>query len=443
MKYTGYELLWLFFIYSFAGWILETVFAAIKQRNLVNRGLINGPVCIVYGIAATLISVTLGDLSGIWLFLGAAIDATVIEWIAGHMVEFFYHERWWDYSDRKMNLDGYVCMETSLFWGILGFVSVKWGNTLWLRLLELLPGFLGKTLIWVMVGILVVDNLASYMLLIRRRGRLDRWEAVNNQIANVSARMAKWIANRVEERIHRAYPRAYQTERKPYAKDVFAHGCDFYKVMVLFFVSAFLGDIVEMVWCRLAMGVWMSRSSVVWGPFSIVWGIAVAAVTALLYKYKDKSILFLFCAGTLLGGAYEYLCSVFTEVMFGKIFWDYSKYRFNLGGRINLLFCLFWGVAAIAWFKLAYPWITKWIENIPVKIGKAATWFMVVFMVCNMAVSSLALIRSDERKNGRPAIAPWQIWMDENYGDGKLDQIYPKAKPPEDLGIPKEVVKGK
>ena len=64
----------------------------------------------------------------------------------------------------------------------------------------------------------------------------------------------------------------------------------------------------------------MSRSSVVWGPFSIVWGLAIALVTALLYKYKDRSNTFLFLIGTLLGGAYEYLCSVFTEIFSEKSF---------------------------------------------------------------------------------------------------------------------------
>lgn len=75
----------------------------------------------------------------------------------------------------------------------------------------------------------------------------------------------------------------------------------------------------------------MSRSSVVWGPFSIVWGLAIALVTAMLYKYRNRSDGFLFLAGTFLGGAYEYFCSVFTEMVFGTVFWDYSEIPFNLG----------------------------------------------------------------------------------------------------------------
>ena len=93
----------------------------------------------------------------------------------------------------------------------------------------------------------------------------------------------------------------------------------------------------------------MSRSSLVWGPFSIVWGGAIAAATVLLYKYKDRSDRFLFLMGTVLGGVYEYLCSVLSEMVFGTVFWDYSKIPFNLGGRINLLYCFFWGFAAVVW----------------------------------------------------------------------------------------------
>ena len=113
------------------------------------------------------------------------------------------------------------------------------------------------------------------------------------------------------------------------------------------------------------MGVWMSRSSLVWGPFSIVWGFAFAGVTLLLYRYKDRSDSFLFLTATFLGGAYEYLCSVLSEIVFGKVFWDYSKMPFNLNGRINLLYCFFWGIATVVWFKRIYPFLSNLIEKLP------------------------------------------------------------------------------
>ena len=66
--------------------------------------------------------------------------------------------------------------------------------------------------------------------------------------------------------------------------------------------------------------------------------------------------------------------------MFGTVFWDYSHIPFNLGGRINLLFCFFWGIAAVVWLKGLYPRLSAWIERIPIRWGKAGTWVLIVFM---------------------------------------------------------------
>ena len=172
----------------------------------------------------------------------------------------------------------------------------------------------------------------------------------------------------------------------------------------------------------------MSRSSVVWGPFSIVWGLAIALATAMLYKYKDRSDSFLFIVGTLLGGGYEYLCSVFTEIVFGKVFWDYSKIPFNLGGRINLLYCFFWGIAAVVWFKKLYPLLSGLIEKIPMLPGKILTYALILFMCCNIAVSCLALVRYDQREQGIPAGNALEQWADEHYDDARMEKIYPNAK---------------
>ena len=210
-------------------------------------------------------------------------------------------------------------------------------------------------------------------------------------------------------------------------KPMFAWGCSFYKILWLFVIGAFLGDLVETVFCRVTAGVWMSRSSVVWGPFSLVWGIAIAAATLLLHKYRDRSDRFVFIAGTCLGGAYEYICSVVLELLFGKVFWDYSKIPFNLGGRVNLLYCFFWGIAAVVWIKGLYPVISSWIEKIPLKAGKILSWLMIVFFCCNILVSCMALLRSDQRAQGMPAEQIWQKVMDEVYDDERLKEIYPNA----------------
>ena len=427
MIYNTYELIWLFLIYSFLGWMLETILAATEQRRFVNRGLINGPLCTIYGVAIVILTIFGQELPLFWLFLGAMIVATVTEWISGHMIERFYHERWWDYSNIKWNLDGYICLPASLVWGVLGTISMRWGNGLLIRLYGFLPEGIGHLLVWILAGMLVLDVTATIFALSGIGRSTQKWEAVDSWFTSISLRIGQWLYGHVDRRIHRAYPKTVQVEKPQRDKTVFAAGCCMQKLVWLFFIGCLLGDITETIFCRITAGVWMSRSSLVWGPFSIVWGFAIAAVTDLLYKYKDRSDRFLFLMGTALGGAYEYLCSVLSEMVFGTVFWDYSEIPFNLGGRINLLYCFFWGFAAVAWFKIFYPVSSGWIEKLPICAGRILTWVIVVFMCCNMAVSTMALIRSNERSQGIPATQSWQQTMDERFPDERMEKIYPNA----------------
>ena len=427
MIYNTYELIWLFLIYSFLGWMLETILAATEQRRFVNRGLINGPLCTIYGVPIVILTIFGQELPLFWLFLGAMIVATVTEWISGHMIERFYHERWWDYSNVKWNLDGYICLPASLVWGVLGTISMRWGNGLLIRLYGFLPEGIGHLLVWILAGMLVLDVMATIFALSGIGRSTQKWEAVDSWFTSISLRIGQWLYGHVDRRIHRAYPKTVRVEKPQRDKTVFAAGCCMQKLVWLFFIGCLLGDITETIFCRITAGVWMSRSSLVWGPFSIVWGFAIAAVTDLLYKYKDRSDRFLFLMGTALGGAYEYLCSVLSEMVFGTVFWDYSEIPFNLGGRINLLYCFFWGFAAVAWFKIFYPVISGWIEKLPIGAGRILTWVIVVFMCCNMAVSTMALIRSNERSQGIPATQSWQRTMDERFPDERMEKIYPNA----------------
>lgn len=427
MIYNTYELIWLFLIYSFLGWMLETILAATEQRRFVNRGLINGPLCTIYGVPIVILTIFGQELPLFWLFLGAMIVATVTEWISGHMIERFYHERWWDYSNVKWNLDGYICLPASLVWGVLGTISMRWGNGLLIRLYGFLPEGIGHLLVWILAGMLVLDVTATIFALSGIGRSTQKWEAVDSWFTSISLRIGQWLYGHVDRRIHRAYPKTVRVEKPQRDKTVFAAGCCMQKLVWLFFTGCLLGDITETIFCRITAGVWMSRSSLVWGPFSIVWGFAIAAVTDLLYKYKDRSDRFLFLMGTALGGAYEYLCSVLSEMVFGTVFWDYSEIPFNLGGRINLLYCFFWGFAAVAWFKIFYPVISGWIEKLPICAGRILTWVIVVFMCCNMAASAMALIRSNERSQGIPATQSWQQTMDERFPDERMEKIYPNA----------------
>ena len=354
---TFYQVAFLFFTYSFLGWVGEVVFTAAVRRKYQDRGVLSGPLCILYGIGALVITFALRDIRDGWffLFVFSAVYATVIEWIGGHILEYTSHTRWWDYSTLPFNLDGYICLGASVTWGVLGVIMLKWGNPLLLALYSLVPQGVWAVVLWAALILLGIDLIGTLLAMAGLRYRWPAAEAIENRLANLTVRGGMWILDRVERRMAKTHPALTFIRPKRAQTGTFAAGCSPYKIVLLFFIGAFLGDITETIFCRVVGGEWMSRSSVVWGPFSIVWGLAIALVTQLLYRYKDKPASWLFVTGTLLGGAYEYLCSVFTEVVFGAVFWDYSAIPFNLGGRINLLYCFFWGFAAVAWFKVLYP----------------------------------------------------------------------------------------
>ena len=428
---TFFQFFWLFFCYSFLGWALEVVTSAVRERRYRDHGVLGGPLCLIYGVTGCLVTVGLRELaqdSLFFLFLFSAVIATAVEWIGGHILEWLTHARWWDYSGRRFNLDGYICLSASALWGVLGMVAVRWLAPLLLAAFGLMPVWLRLTAVWVLLGLLALDCAGTVLTLAGARHFFPQAEATHSRLANLTVRLGLWIFGRFERRMTRAYPQAEITRREREKSDVFAPGCSFYKIFLLFFIGAFLGDIVETIFCYLTMGVWMSRSSLVWGPFSVVWGMALALVTLLMYRYKDKSAAWLFVAGTLLGGAYEYLCSVFTELVFGAVFWDYSHIPFNLGGRINLLYCFFWGFAAVAWFKVCYPPLARWIERIPKRPGTAVTWVLILFMTTNMVMSSAALVRYNARWQGAPAANAFEQALDEWFDDDYIAKVYPKLK---------------
>lgn len=426
--FSGYEFLWLFFIYSFGGWLFETIYGAVRQRRFVNKGLVNLPFCVLYGLAAVFITIFGRDLQGIWLYVGCVIMVTFFKWMAGRFIERVFHERWWDCSGKPLNIEGHVSVPDVAALGIVAVLAIKWGNPFFVKLFQWLPDLPGVVFLWILVVLLGVDIVATLVVSYGNAKEKARWAEIDLSFAEISDSFSQRIYGHIERRIQKAYPQLQKVARVRVEESVFAHGCGFYKLVWLFMIGCFLGDITETIYCRITAGIWMSRSSVVWGPFSIVWGLAIALFTALLYRYKEKPDRTIFFAGTVLGGAYEYICSVFTEIVFGKVFWDYSHIKFNLGGRINLLYCFFWGIAAVVWIKFLYPKLSCWIEKVPMRIGKVLTWLTVVFMCCNIVVSCMALVRSTQRAEGVPATSSWQQTMDERFGDERMERIYPNAK---------------
>ncbi len=417
MEYTFTEIFWLFLIYSFIGWIIEAAVGTIRNKSFTNRGFSTGPFCLVYGAGAALMSVTLQELLNnlFLLFIGCAIQATAVEWITGKTLERLNRHKWWDYSDKRWNFDGYICLQYTVLWGILGVICLKYGNSLLFSLYSRIPEPVTTIIVWVLMGYVLLDTLVSMAAALHLR----TFEAGQPKIP---------LMRVVERRMANAYPVIQEKAEDILREGKFAEGCGFYKLFWLFLIGSLLGDITETLFCRLTAGVWMFRSSLVWGPFSVVWGFAIVLATALLYKDRDKPDRHMFLIGTFLGGAYEYICSVLSELVFGQVFWDYSAIPFNLGGRINLLYCFFWGIAAVVWIKGLYPHFADWIEKIPKAAGYIATWILVAFMAANILVSAAALIRYGARDGGPAASSGWEHIIDTHFDDATMKQLYPNSK---------------
>ena len=426
MNLNFYTLSVIYLVYSFLGWVGETVVATIKGRQFTNRGMASGPFCFVYGTAGVLLAVGLADLRTNWLalFAGSFLIATVVEWVTAKFLERVHHRRWWDYSGKKFNLDGYVCLQYSVLWGVLGAVSVRWGNDLLLRLCAFFPPLLFHIAVWVSMSIAALDQISAAVVVERYAAKHPRLEQLGQELGKGKSRLQQKIAASVERRIQKAYPEAARPEPTTTAEKAMS----FSDLVWLFVVGAFLGDVVETIFCRVTAGVWMSRSSLVWGPFSVVWGLALVLATVLLRGSERKSESRIFWFGVILGGAYEYVCSAVTELLFGTVFWDYSGFKFNLGGRINLLYCFFWGIAAVTWIRYGYPLVAKGMNKLKTHIRPWMTAALAVFMAVNMGVSALAMARYDARTSGVEAATPLAVFLDAHFDNARMERIYPNAK---------------
>ena len=114
-----YHIISWFIIYSFFGWVWETSYVSLKEGEYINRGFINGPFCTIYGAGAISVYLILKPVEQnlLLLFLGGIVVATVLEYFTAVLMESIFHTSWWDYSDKKFNFQGRICLGASLGWG--------------------------------------------------------------------------------------------------------------------------------------------------------------------------------------------------------------------------------------------------------------------------------------------------------------------------------------
>lgn len=423
MDYTLPQLIIYILIYSFFGWLGETCYVAVKDHRYVNRGFLNLPLVLSYGFTTVLLLIGLPRLNNMLLqYLLCLITFCIVQMLCNQFV---------------LNISGqprpsieYTAALPTFLRNLLIAVVALICYAVYLVIhpliytaVSLLPDSAVK-LVSAAAIVLVALDFISVIWAVRTK-RLSMGAEFRR---NRTDRMSDRLTDSIRSRLDQAYPGILTPDPSDDGDHTFARGICFDKLVWVFLVSSFLGALIEMLYCYSIDGYFMNRSSLLYGPFSVVWGLGAVVLTITLKNLTNKPDRYAFAAGFFIGGAYEYLCSVFTELVFGKVFWDYSGMPLNIGGRTNVLYCLFWGVLAVVWIKFLYPKMSDLIQLIPAVQGKIITWLIVIVMGCNCVLTAGAMVRYDVRQTDTDTPNIIEAFLDERYDDAWMEQRWPNMK---------------
>lgn len=161
----------LFMIYSFIGWFIEILNYLIRNKTFVNRGFLIGPYLPIYGFGSLAIIVFLKKYSHdvITLFCMCAIVCCTLEFFTSLIMEKLFRARWWDYSNKKLNIDGRICLETAAMFGIGGCIIIYLAQPIIQNILNVLPPLFLNIIAIILFMILVIDVLVSFKIIFNFR----------------------------------------------------------------------------------------------------------------------------------------------------------------------------------------------------------------------------------------------------------------------------------
>lgn len=157
----------IFILFSFIGWVSEVIYVGVTSAHkFVNRGFLHGPLCPVYGFGGVVILTLPADLYKTWipLFFASMILCTVVEYFVSWLMEKLFHARWWDYSNRKIQLNGRICLLNSVLFGFLGVAVIHFVYPIMIKLLN----DLGQTVV-TFSGIAIFSVLIADMFFTVRK----------------------------------------------------------------------------------------------------------------------------------------------------------------------------------------------------------------------------------------------------------------------------------
>ena len=192
-----YQAVWIFIIYAFLGWCSEVAFAAVNKGKFVNRGFLNGPVCPIYGVGMLIVVLCLWNLRDrpLLLFLGSALLTTALEFVTGFVLERFFHDKWWDYSDMPFNIKGYVCLKFTILWGLAASFIIGAIHRFIYMLIEKTPFVLGVILLAVFSAAFIADFIVTLTALVKLPKKLKAMAEAERALRAVSDKIGENISD--------------------------------------------------------------------------------------------------------------------------------------------------------------------------------------------------------------------------------------------------------
>lgn len=175
-----------FALYSLLGWACESTYCSIPAKRFINRGFLNGPFCPVYGVGALLVIFLLRPFTQnlLVLFVFGVLVTSVLEYITGFLLEKLFHTTWWDYSKRKFNIKGRVCLRNSLLFGILSVLLLHFINPFVEKLEAWIPEWALSAIAFVFLFYFITDSVITVRSILVMNGKLDELEKVLEEIKN-------------------------------------------------------------------------------------------------------------------------------------------------------------------------------------------------------------------------------------------------------------------
>lgn len=184
MANTIFYILTYFVIYSFLGWVLESVVRTICEKKIINTGFLIGPFCPIYGFGAIIMVLFLDKFKNniIMLFLISFIVLSIWEYIVGVLLEKLFKTKYWDYSNHKFNYKGRICLTNSLAWGVLGVLFIKYIHPFILNVLSNIEFIYVSIVVSIISLILLIDAIVSIIKVKNISATLEKIEEINEQI---------------------------------------------------------------------------------------------------------------------------------------------------------------------------------------------------------------------------------------------------------------------